>query len=68
MDRIKDIKNNKKIVISLVVILFVLLAIILKVSFAVLTPIKSVIITSEKVSYEEKEPGAWQVEKSAKDR
>ena len=35
-------------------------------AFAALTPIKSVIITSQKSSYEENEPGSWQVEKSGK--
>ena len=35
-------------------------------AFAALTPVKSIIITSEKSSYEDKEPGSWQVEKSGK--
>ena len=35
-------------------------------AFAALTPTKSIIITSQKTSYEDKEPGSWQVEKSAK--
>ena len=28
-------------------------------AFALLTPVKSIIITSEKTSYENKEPGSW---------
>ena len=35
-------------------------------TFAALTPVRSIIITSEKTSYENKEPGSWQVEKSSK--
>ena len=35
-------------------------------AFAALTPTKSVIITSKNTSYEDKEPGSWQVEKSGK--
>ena len=35
-------------------------------AFAALTPTKSVIITSRNTSYEDKEPGSWQVEKSGK--
>ena len=46
MRMLKKMRCNKKIVGSLAVILFVLLAVVLKVSFAVLTLVKSVIITS----------------------
>jgi uncharacterized protein YegL len=35
-------------------------------AFAALTPKKSVIITSKNTSYENSEPGSWQVEKSGK--
>ena len=35
-------------------------------AFAALIPTKSVIITSRNTSYEDKEPGSWQVEKSGK--
>ena len=35
-------------------------------SFAVSTPISSITITSQNTSYENKEPGSWQVEKSGK--
>ena len=35
-------------------------------AFAALTPTKSVIITSRNTSYEDNEPGSWQVEKSGK--
>ena len=35
-------------------------------AFAALTPTESVIITSRNTSYEDKEPGSWQVEKSGK--
>ena len=35
-------------------------------AFALLTPVRSIIITSEKTSYENKKPGSWQVEKSSK--
>ena len=34
-------------------------------AFAALTPVRSVFITSENLSYQEQEPGAWQIEKSA---
>ncbi len=35
-------------------------------AFAALTPTESVIITSQKTSFEDSEPGSWQVEKSGK--
>ena len=48
-------------------ILFVIFLIgLITPSFAISTPVSSVVITSEKTSYENKEPGSWQVEKSGK--
>ena len=35
-------------------------------AFAALTPVKSIIITSQKTSFEDSKPGSWQVEKSGK--
>jgi len=66
MDKLRKLRSNKKVVSSLVVVIIVVLAIILQRSFAVLTPVKSVTIYSEKTSYEEKTPGSWKIDKSAK--
>ena len=60
------IKNHKKETIigsSLFVVLFIFL---ISYSLAVLTPVKSIVITSKNTSFEDNEAGSWQVVKSAK--
>ena len=74
MDKIKSvfgkvssfIKRNPKEFLALGVFVVALSIYLITNAFAALTPTKSVIITSEKTSYEENEPGSWQVEKSGK--
>ena len=74
MDKIKSVfgkvisfvKKNPKEFLALGVFVVALSIYLITNAFAALTPTKSVIITSEKTSYEEKEPGSWQVEKSGK--
>ena len=60
------IKNRKKEVIAFCFLVAVISIFLISNAFAALVPTKSVIITSQKTSYEEKEPGSWQVEKSGK--
>ncbi len=60
------IKNHKKETIigsSLFVVIFIFL---ISYSLAVLTPVKSIVITSKNTSFEDNEAGSWQVVKSAK--
>ena len=74
MDKIKSVfgkvssfvKKKPKEFLALGVFVVALSIYLITNAFAALTPTKSVIITSEKTSYEEKEPGSWQVEKSGK--
>ena len=74
MDKIKSVfgkifsfvKKNPKEFLALGVFVVALSIYLITNAFAALTPTKSVIITSEKTSYEENEPGSWQVEKSGK--
>ena len=61
-----DIKKYSKEFLALGVFVVALSIYLITNAFAALTPTKSVIITSEKTSYEEKQPGSWQVEKSGK--
>ena len=61
-----DIKKYSKEFLALGVFVVALSIYLITNAFAALTPTKSVIITSEKTSYEENEPGSWQVEKSGK--
>ena len=59
-------ENRKKVLISssfLVVLIAVCL--VIANTFAALKPVKSVSISSEKVSYTKKDPGSWNIEKSA---
>ena len=66
-DKVKSIyKNNSKEFIVLGIFIVAFSAFLIGNAFAALTPTKSVIITSQKTSYEDKEPGSWQVEKSGK--
>ena len=60
------IKSNPKEVFALGVFVVAISVFLVGNAFAALTPTKSVIITSQKTSFEEKEPGSWQVEKSGK--
>ncbi len=59
-------REYKKIIAILLVFVVVVGGFLIKSSFAARNPIKSVTITSKNVSYENKEPGAWNVIKSAK--
>ncbi len=61
-----DIKKCSKEFLALGVFVVALSIYLITNAFAALTPTKSVIITSKKTSYEEKQPGSWQVEKSGK--
>ena len=67
LDKLKDIViNHKKEVIVSVFLILVLSIFFLGSSFATLNPIESIIITSENSSYENKDAGSWNIEKSAK--
>ena len=62
----EKIRKHKKIaLISLSVLSILLLVTILPNSFASLTPIKSITIESENLSYEKNEPGSYKITKSA---
>ena len=66
-DRIKSItRKNPGGVMVLGIFVVAFSVFLIGSAFAALTPVKSVIITSQKTSYEEKDPGSWQVEKSGK--
>ena len=62
---IKSQNKYKGIIISISFVLLIALIIYLPFSLAILTPIKSITIISEKTNYETKEAGSWQVKKSA---
>ena len=62
----KNIRSHKKLaLISLSVLSILLLVTILPNSFASLTPIKSITIESENLSYEKNESGSYKITKSA---
>lgn len=65
--KFKDIVMDykKEVIISAILILFLSIFFIGK-AYAALTPTKSIIIKSKNSSYENKDPGAWQIEKSSK--
>ena len=58
-------KYQKEIMASILLIIMLFIC-SMSYAYAMSAPISSVIITSENVSYEEKVPSSWQVEKSAK--
>ncbi len=58
-------KYQKEIVAGVLLVVMIFIC-SMSYAYAMSAPISSVIITSENVSYEEKVPGSWQVEKSAK--
>lgn len=58
-------KYQKEIVAGVLLVVMIFIC-SMSYAYAISAPISSVIITSENVSYEEKVPGSWQVEKSAK--
>ena len=60
------IKRNAKVVIAFGIFVVAFAVFLVGNAFAALTPTKSVIITSQKTSFKDKEPGSWQVEKSGK--
>jgi len=62
---LKNQRKNKRIIMSIGFLLLIALVIYIPFSLAVLTPIKSITITSEHTNYETKEAGSWQVKKSA---
>lgn len=61
------IQNNRKKVLISSSFLVILIAVCLVIAntFAALKPVRSVSISSEKVNYAKKDPGAWNIEKSA---
>lgn len=60
----KFIKEHIKEIIIVCVLVIAILIYFIVPSFANLIPVKSVVITSEHSSFEDNEPGAWQVTKS----
>ena len=57
---------NKFVLLSIVVVgLLLTITGLLYSSFALVEPIKTISFTSEKLNYNEKEPGSWKVEKNA---
>ena len=60
------IKKSTGVVMALGIFVVAITIFLVGNAFAALTPTKSVIITSQKTSYENNEPGSWQVEKSGK--
>ena len=66
-DRIKSITRKNPggvMVLGIFVVTFSIF--LIGSTFAALTPVKSIIITSQKTSFEDSKPGSWQVEKSGK--
>lgn len=61
----KLISHNKSIIIFVFTLLIFIVIIGIPRIFAEFQPIKSVEIFSENLSYQNKEPGAWKVTKSA---
>lgn len=57
---------SKKVLLFVSLILVIVLISIIPLSFAVLQPVKSVEVFSEKLNYQNSEPGAWKVMKSAR--
>ena len=60
------VRRYQKEIIASILLIIMLFICSMSYAYAMSAPISSVIITSENVSYEEKVPGSWQVEKSAK--
>ena len=60
------LEKYKKEIIAFGVLFIVFLIGFITSSFAASTPVSSITITSQNTSYQNKEPGSWQVEKSAK--
>lgn len=59
-------ENHKKIVLTCsFIVVFVLACLTMTGSFAILKPVKTVSISSEQSSYVKKDPGSWNIEKSA---
>ena len=66
-DRIKSItRKNPGGVMVLGIFVVAFSVFLIGNAFAALTPVKSIIITSQKTSFEDSKPGSWQVEKSGK--
>ncbi len=59
-------QRYKKEIMAIFLFVIMLLVCSMSYAYAMSAPVSSVIITSENASYEEKVPGSWQVEKSAK--
>ena len=60
------LEEYRKEIIAFGVIVLVIMVGLITPTFAVSTPVSSVIFTSQTPSYEDGEPGSWQVEKSGK--
>ena len=59
-------KRYRKEFVAIILLGIAILVCSMSYAYAMSAPVSSVIITSENVSFEEKVPGSWQVEKSAK--
>lgn len=57
---------NRNVFFACGILILAVLIYLIRKSFALLQPVKSVEIYSEKLNYQNKEPGAWKVTKSAK--
>ena len=74
MNSFKNIRNKLKSVVkknpggvmALGIFVIAFSVLLIGYAFAALIPTKSIIITSHKTSFEDKEQGSWQVEKSGK--
>ncbi len=60
----KPLPKSKMLMISLLIVVILLVGVI-SITFAELTPVKTVTIYSEKKNYDDYEAGAWKVDKSA---
>ena len=60
------VRRYQKEIMASILLIIMLFICSMSYAYAMSAPISSVIITSENASYEEKEEGSWQVEKSAK--
>lgn len=62
----KTIYRHKKSSIILIIVILLGLIFFIPNTFAILTPVKEIELYSQKLSYQDKTPGAWKVTKSAK--
>lgn len=64
--KLKEFVFRKKAVSLILIFSLIVVIYIIPSSFAVLTPVKSIEIESEKLNYKEENPGSWKITKSAK--